>query len=742
MVLTVRGTVGINAVGNGTSLLPSHTFSNALGTGMYLASANTLGFSANGVNVMNVISNGTVVIPGTLVVGNLGGTALGTIDASSIALGTLNANVLPSQIGNSTTTFVGNSFALANGSALSTFGVSTGANVTLTLPWVAALSIPATPIAPSVGLDITSIVQSPGALTAWGSATVSTSPTPTFAQYTPEPTDSFVTLTGSAFVDLGTSTWNVSSAVGFTFVGDVLLATGAATVFSFGGIVLSKSGNVLTFSVDTFSVSDSYTPDVWLRIATRIHKTSTNAWDISIWIDERETTVSVTGTILDRTSAPRISNATLREVAFYNYPLTVSQVVSVSTYMYTKYGQLYLVPQERSLALVSNAVQVFKVTNSGDVTARSINGMVVKSPRNWSPPNLLRLEILGDLQASRDSCCVMPGIDGSRAAGGTYAKGYFGGVLLPDGRVFMVPSSATTAALYDPASDTATTTGTFPGSTAFMGGVLLNDGTVLCIPATSATARIYDPVSNSVRTPGGTYAGTSLAYRGGVLMNDGRVFIVPYNATTAKIFDPYSESVTTPAGTYAGNGAFSGGVLLVDGRVFLVPHNSTSAAVYDPVANTSTTTGAFGDYPGSGAFQGGVLLPDGRVFCVPYRSTTARIYNPYTNTTSILPHVYPTFAGLTGSFSGGVLLPDGRVFCVPRGPSSRIYDPIRNTLTTPKGTYPTTTSGGYHGGVLVPDGRVICVPWDVTTSRIAHCGGWGTQRLPHHVLVSPFLNKF
>ena len=742
MVLTVRGTVGINAVANGTSLLPSHTFSNALGTGMYLASTNTLGFSVSGVNVMNVISNGTVVIPGTLVVGNLGGTALGTINASSISLGTLNSNVLPSEIGNSTTTFIGNSFALANGSAISTFAAS-GANVTLTLPWVAAVAIPPNPIAPTSGLDITTLVQSPGTLTAWGSATVSTTPAPTFTQYTPEPADSFVTLSGSAFVDLETSTWNVSSAVGFTFVGSLMLATGAGTVFSIGGIALSKSGNVLTFSVDSFSVSAPFGPDAWVRIATRVHKTSTNAWDISLWINEFETKVSVTGTILDRTSTPRISNATVRELAFYNSPLTVGQVVSVSKYMYTKYGQLYLKSQERSLALVSNAVQVFKITNSGEMTARSINGMVVKGPQSWSTPNLLRLEILGDLQASRDSCCVMPGIDGSRT-GASVQKGYFGGVLLPDGRVFMVPSNATSAALFDPASDTLimanVSTSFGSGFTSYMGGVLLHDGKVFCIPASSATARIYDPVNNTVSIPGGNYAGTSLAYRGGVLMNDGNVFIVPYNATSAKIYNPSTDSLTTPSGTYAGNGAFSGAVLLADGRVFLVPHNSTTARIYDPSTDTLSTPG--GTYPGSFGFQGGVLLPDGRVFCVPYASNFARIYDPVSNTVIIPNAEFPIIPGTTGSYSGGVLLPDGRVFCVPRGPTARIYDPVRDIVTAPRGTYPTSSLGGYHGGVLVPDGRVVCVPWDVTNIRIAHCGGWGTQRLPQQVLLSPFLNKF
>ena len=169
---------------------------------------------------------------------------------------------------------------------------------------------------------------------------------------------------------------------------------------------------------------------------------------------------------------------------------------------------------------------------------------------------------------------------------------------------------------------TSTPAGTYPGSSAFIGGVLLPDGRVFCVPLSSTSARIYDPVANSVSTPAGTYPGTG-AFVGGILLPDGRVFCVPLQSTTARIYDPVANTVSTPAGTYPGSSAFIGGVLLPDGRVFCVPYSSTSARIYDPVANTVSTPA--GTYPGTGAFEGGVLLPDGRVFCVPRNSTSARL---------------------------------------------------------------------------------------------------------------------
>ena len=77
-------------------------------------------------------------------------------------------------------------------------------------------------------------------------------------------------------------------------------------------------------------------------------------------------------------------------------------------------------------------------------------------------------------------------------------------------------------------------TGTYPGGAAYVGGVLLPDGRVFCVPYNATTARIYDPATDTLTTPTGTYPGSG-AYYGGVLLPDGRVFCVPRTATTARI---------------------------------------------------------------------------------------------------------------------------------------------------------------------------------------------------------------
>ena len=64
--------------------------------------------------------------------------------------------------------------------------------------------------------------------------------------------------------------------------------------------------------------------------------------------------------------------------------------------------------------------------------------------------------------------------------------------------------------------------------------IILPDGRVFCIPFTSTTARIYNPITDVVTTPSGTYPGGG-AFAGGVLLPDGRVFCVPRDSTTARI---------------------------------------------------------------------------------------------------------------------------------------------------------------------------------------------------------------
>jgi hypothetical protein len=127
----------------------------------------------------------------------------------------------------------------------------------------------------------------------------------------------------------------------------------------------------------------------------------------------------------------------------------------------------------------------------------------------------------------------------------------------------------------------------------YTGGVLLPDGRVVLVPWNAAVVGIYDPATNSfvagptVRTVGDT--ALTGEYRGGVLLPDGRVVFVPFSAGAVGLYDPATNTfVAGPAVEAAGDNKYQGGVLLPDGRVVFVPRRAEHVGLYDPGTNGST----------------------------------------------------------------------------------------------------------------------------------------------------------
>jgi hypothetical protein len=318
---------------------------------------------------------------------------------------------------------------------------------------------------------------------------------------------------------------------------------------------------------------------------------------------------------------------------------------------------------------------------------------------------------------------------------GTYANGpvhgqgsvaFVGGVLLPDGRVLLVSLESAVIGLYDPVTNTYTN-GPAHGQrrddldwypAAFWGGVLLPDGRVLLVPYNRSSGSfsgspsiigLYDPITNtytdgpSLSVTLSSQSSLILAFQGGILLPDGRVLLVPFRSGSIGL---YNLDGTFTAGP--GAGGCGGGVLLPDGRVVLVPHSSTTIGLYDPVTNTYTDGPAHErQIEGfqAGAFAGGVLLPDGRVLLVPLESTTIGLYDPSganpDGTVTIGTYTNgPVHGRGSNAFSGGVLLPDGRVVLVPRNSTTiGLYDPVTNTYTN--GPDHGRGSSAFIGGVLL-----------------------------------------
>jgi hypothetical protein len=229
-----------------------------------------------------------------------------------------------------------------------------------------------------------------------------------------------------------------------------------------------------------------------------------------------------------------------------------------------------------------------------------------------------------------------PELDRVVPAGEPVVSGYNSCVLLPDGRVLLVPWSATNPLIYDPKRDAiitsaASTPAELQTGADFTGGVLLPDGRVLLLPNNAPAALVYDPAADSLAVVDGDLGGACCG--GGVLIADGRV-LLPVNFGLGKtvLFDPAADTicVTTPP---SAAGGFAGGALLADGTVLLLPGaygDLLECRIWEPAADVYTPAPELATVPalGLGAYLGGCVIPDGRVVLTPWYSRHLVVWEP------------------------------------------------------------------------------------------------------------------
>ncbi len=218
----------------------------------------------------------------------------------------------------------------------------------------------------------------------------------------------------------------------------------------------------------------------------------------------------------------------------------------------------------------------------------------------------------------------------SRAAPMTVARALQTATLLHDGRVLVVgnPVNALGVAppeLYDPKSNSWSSTG-LPVVTRLAGhtATLLTNGRVLVVGGTGGSrpgyltsAEIYDPATNSWSSTAPTTVAHSQATA--VALTSGNVLIVGGSGgvAAAELFDP-AKSVWTSAGSLAYGRTLHTATLLGDGRVVVTGGYGrasllSASEIYDPVGNAWSPGPSL---PTGLATQTATLLPDGTVLLV------------------------------------------------------------------------------------------------------------------------------
>jgi large repetitive protein len=212
--------------------------------------------------------------------------------------------------------------------------------------------------------------------------------------------------------------------------------------------------------------------------------------------------------------------------------------------------------------------------------------------------------------------------------------------LLRDGRVLVsggvlgrpdatIEGTLASVEVWDPATETFSSTGSMAEDRRNHTATLLPDGRVLVVGGgqdsgmtmwavadrSLATAEIWDPATG-LFSPTGPMADARQLHSATVLA-DGRVLVVggsvrqedesETGVASAEIWDPAS-GLFTPAGSLVVERSGHTATLLADGRVLIV--GSGSAEIWDPATTTFDEVGGEGPWP-IGAVA--VLVPDGRV---------------------------------------------------------------------------------------------------------------------------------
>ncbi len=179
-----------------------------------------------------------------------------------------------------------------------------------------------------------------------------------------------------------------------------------------------------------------------------------------------------------------------------------------------------------------------------------------------------------------------------------------------DGRVLLVPWSATAPLIYDPQANTMTVSAAstpleLQTGADFTSGQLLGDGRVLLVPNLAPGALVYDPAADSLAPVAVELGGASCG--SGVLLADGRVLLpINYGEGRTVIFDPLTDTITVTAPPSAA-GMFGGGALLADGSVLLLPGVNSDlmdCRIWEPETDTYVAGAGVGG--GAGDWAGGV----------------------------------------------------------------------------------------------------------------------------------------
>jgi len=328
---------------------------------------------------------------------------------------------------------------------------------------------------------------------------------------------------------------------------------------------------------------------------------------------------------------------------------------------------------------------------------------------------------------------------GNVATGPGGNNDYCGGVLLPDGRVLFVPSSASNIGIFNPTSgefSTIVPVGLTNAASKYRGGILTPNGNVIFVPFQTNNVGVYNPITAVFSNIGPYNIGTN-GFEGGVLAQNGKAIFVPRESANIGVFDWTSLTMSNVRIQGTDTTGFIGGCLLPNGNVVFIPAASQNVGMLSADQSSFSNIGPFFTQGGA-KFIGGVLAPNGNVIMTPgfLSSANVAIFNPTNSTCSNVP---TGVAGSSGAFQGAVLLPSGNVIFAPCASANvGLFDPIAITYSNLVTSLDPSVFNKFYGATLVPDGRVVFTP--MASQNVAVLSTFTPA--PVEFCLSPYFNKF